>query len=161
MLLQLITTEAINPALALLPAAMDSPRARVMLLATGLQESRLLHRRQIGGPARGLWQFEQGGGVFGAMRHEASRDHLRRLCEARGVAFDGRTIWQTLEHDDVLAAGLARLLYWTDARPLPTEDDAGGAWDLYMRTWRPGKPHRQTWPQMHRQAADFVAERAW
>lgn len=157
MLLQIITTEAINPALALLPAAMDSLRARVMLLATGLQESRLIYRRQIRGPARGLWQFEEGGGVYGCMRHEASRDHLRALCQARGVQYERRAIWQALERDDVLAAGAARLLYWTDARPVPELEDTEGAWDLYMRTWRPGRPHRQTWPEMHRQAVEFVA----
>ena len=28
-----------------------------MLLAIGLQESRFVHRRQIGGPACGFWQF--------------------------------------------------------------------------------------------------------
>ena len=41
---------AIEPALLLLPARMESPQAVVMLLAIGLQESRFTHRRQIGGP---------------------------------------------------------------------------------------------------------------
>ena len=57
-----------------------------MLLAIGLQESRLTHRRQIGGPARGLWQFERGGGVAGVLRHAASRDHALSVCDARRVA---------------------------------------------------------------------------
>ncbi|OMG90710.1 hypothetical protein [Achromobacter xylosoxidans] len=52
MTLDTIVTDAINPTLALLPAAMDTPAARVMLLAIGLQESRFVRRRQIGGPAR-------------------------------------------------------------------------------------------------------------
>lgn len=155
-----ISATGIRPALAMLPAEMDTPRAWVMLLATGLQESRFLHRRQIRGPARGFWQFEQGGGVYGAMRHEASREHLQRLCAVRGVAWDRRAIWSAIEHDDVLAAGLARLLYWTDAKALPPLDDAAGAWDLYMRTWRPGRPHRSTWPEMHARAVAFVAEAA-
>lgn len=152
MTLEEITTNGINPALALLPTNMDTPRARVMLLATGLQESRFEHRRQVRGPARGFWQFEEGGGVFGAMRHEASRDHLRRLCELRKVPWTARAIWQAIEHDDVLAAGLARLLYWTDALALPETDDEHASWALYLRTWRPGKPHAQTWPGYHRQA---------
>lgn len=46
-----IRGQAIAPALALLPARMSSPSAEVMLLAIGLQESNLTHRRQIGGPA--------------------------------------------------------------------------------------------------------------
>ena len=40
---------AIEPALRLLPAALDTPEARVMLIAIGLQESRLVHRRQLVG----------------------------------------------------------------------------------------------------------------
>ena len=24
-------------------------------------------------------------------------------------------------------------------------DDADGAWECYLRTWRPGKPHPETW----------------
>ena len=38
---------------------------------------------------------------------------------------------------DVLAAGLARLLLWTDPSRLPRLGDADGAWQLYVRTWRP------------------------
>ena len=36
---------AINPAMALLPPKMTSDKATVMLLAIGLQESRLTHRK--------------------------------------------------------------------------------------------------------------------
>ena len=53
---QIIDT-AVGQALALLPSAMDTPQAHCMLLAIGLQESRFVHRRQIGGPACGFWQF--------------------------------------------------------------------------------------------------------
>ncbi len=85
--LKTITETAITPALALLPATMDTPAARVMLLAIGLQEGRFMHRRQIGGPARGFWQFEKGtrasrGGVWGVFLHAASRDHLATLCKS-------------------------------------------------------------------------------
>ncbi|MGL5703631.1 MAG: hypothetical protein ACRCW5_11040, partial [Cetobacterium sp.] len=48
----------INPALELLPSKMNSDKAKVMLLAIGLQESRLIHRRQIRGPAKSFLQFE-------------------------------------------------------------------------------------------------------
>lgn len=43
-----------------------------------------------------------------------------------------------LEVDDVLAAGFARLLLWTDPHRLPAVGDVEGAWQLYLRTWRPG-----------------------
>jgi hypothetical protein len=152
-----IIKTAINPALAILPMGMDSPKARVMLLATGLQESRFQYRRQMGnGPARGFWQFERGGGVKGVFTHHASTGHLHNLCKARGVPFDVPTIWAALETDDVLAAGVARLLYYTDPKPLPDVDDADGAWKLYLRTWRPGKPHPATWPDYHQQAREAL-----
>lgn len=152
-----IIKTAVTPALAILPLAMDSPKARVMLLVTGLQESRFQYRRQMGnGPARGFWQFERGGGVKGVFTHHASTGHLHNLCKARGVPFDIPTIWAALETDDVLAAGVARLLYYTDPKPLPDVDDAEGSWALYMRTWRPGKPHPETWPTYHQQAREAL-----
>ncbi|WP_280191982.1 hypothetical protein [Delftia sp. PS-11] len=165
-----IIETAINPALALLPAAMDTPEARVMLLTIGLQESRFVHRYQLvkarpgaKGPARGFWQFELGtragrGGVWGVYLHPASRYWLSGVCVARGVAFEPRAIWKAIEQDDVLAAALARLLLFTDPRRLPSVSDARGAWMLYaLRTWRPGKPHRQTWDAFHAQARAVVA----
>lgn len=131
-------------ALLLLPAKMTSPQAELMLLAIGLQESRLTHRRQIGGPARGLWQFERGGGVAGVLRHPVSRDHAVRVCDARGVAPVTELVYQRLEHDDVLAAAFARLLLYTDPSRLPGLGDEEGAWQLYLRTWRPGAFTRGT-----------------
>lgn len=159
--LKMITDTALNLGLALLPARMDTPEARVMLLAIGLQESRFVHRRQIGGPARGFWQFEKGtrasrGGVWGVFLHAASRDHLATLCKARSVAGDPDAIYAALEYDDVLAVGVARLLLWTDPKALPPVGDADAGWALYLRTWRPGKPHPQTWPDLYREAAAQV-----
>ncbi len=86
MMLDQIMDDALRPAMALLPARMNTPAADCMLLAIGLQESRFVHRRQIGGPARGFWQFEKGtrasrGGVWGVFLHAASRDHLATLCK--------------------------------------------------------------------------------
>ncbi|MBN3270120.1 hypothetical protein CUR95_23955 [Bordetella bronchiseptica] len=148
---------AISPALALLPAKMDSAPARVMLLAIGLQESRLKYRRQIGGPARGLWQFERGGGVHGVLQHAASSAFAREVCAARDVAPTAAAVYVRLEHDDVLAAAFARLLLWTDPKSLPGLGRVDEAWSLYARTWRPGKPHPSTWPDCYAQAVDAVA----
>lgn len=149
--------EAINQALSLLPKHMDSPQARVMLLAIGLQESRFAYRRQIGdGPAKGFWQFERGGGVKGCINHPASAPHLRNLCEIRGVDCTPQAVWNAIEADDVLAAGLARLLLWTDPKPLPALGDADGAYNCYVRIWRPGKPKPNTWPEFYRAAVEKV-----
>lgn len=137
---------AVVPALALLPANMGGDRAKVMLLAIGLQESRFEYRRQLGnGPARGFWQFEKGGGVKGVLMHDDTFAPARILCQACGVQAAPAPVWNALEKDDILAAGFARLLLWSDPKPLPAIDDAAGSWNLYLRTWRPGKPHPSTW----------------
>lgn len=158
-------SRAIDEALALLPARMDSPEARVMLLAIGLQESRFQHRRQVlirngelvpVGPARGYWQFERMGGCHGVVHHAASRYWMHSVCVARGVAFNATAIWNAIERDDVLAAAAARLLLFTDPRRLPDVGDERGAWNLYIRTWRPGQPHRQTWGRLYSEAVDAV-----
>lgn len=144
-----VITQILNPGLARLPLSMDSPKARVMLLSIGLQESEFEHRYQVlngggKGPARGFWQFERGGGVKGVMGHPSTTGHAHRLCEERGVDWDAATIWAKLESDDILACGFARLLLYSDPKPLP--NDAAGGWDLYARVWRPGKPHPEKWP---------------
>lgn len=162
--LNVVMQEAIAPALKLLPAKMDTDAARVEMLTIGLQESRLKYRVQktnnpyVPGPAKGLWQFERGGGVAGVVAHRHTKDLAQELCKARGVPFDSSLIHARLEFDDVLAAGFARLLLWSDAKPLPGVDASHDeAWDCYMRTWRPGKPHRETWDEFHDQARAWVA----
>lgn len=147
------------PALALLPARMNSKEALVMLYAIGLQESKLNARRQMGnGPARGLWQFERDGGTAGVLRHASSRTHALNICKSRGLTdlkevelTKGHTptslikrAYDAFEHDDVLSAAFARLLLWTDARALPAIGDSDGAFKLYIRTWNPGAYSRGT-----------------
>lgn len=158
-----LLTLVIIPALAQLPAGMDSVRARIMLIAIALQESRIKYRRQLGnGPARGLWQFELGsrasrGGVWGVYLHPVSNAHLQKLCTIHKVAFLPEAIYAALETNDIFACGVARLLLWVDAFGLPDVSDVDGAWKLYAeRTWRPGKPHRQTWDDFHAQAVQTV-----
>lgn len=155
---------AVGKALAMLPAAMNSEEARVMLYAIGLQESRFEHRRQLVGdpprpvgPAKGYWQFERLGGCAGVVRNTASRYWMAQVCRMRGVEFSALAIWDALETDDVLAAATARLLLFTDPKRLPEPGDANGAWNLYIRTWRPGKPHRGTWDALYAQAMKVIA----
>lgn len=156
-LAQIVET-AIKPAYEILPPNMASDRATLMLLAIGLQESRFAYRRQLAdGPARGFWQFEQGtarskGGVWGVYLHRASAEQLRVVCRARDVSLDPKAIWAQLEHDDVLAAAVARLLLWTHHAPLPAIGAESEAWSYYLNLWRPGKPHPETWPELYQRA---------
>lgn len=159
-ILDTILRTAINPALQLLPAKMDSDAARVMLLAAGLQESRFQYRFQIvkgrpylKGPAKSYWQHERGGGVICVMTNAATRELAQGLCVARGVEFNSHAIHAAIEIDDVLAAAWSRLLLWADPKPLPGVDaDHETAWQCYLRCWNPGKPHRHTWDAFHAQA---------
>lgn len=142
----------IDAGLALLPAKMTSPAARVLLYATNRQENPSRSPRQVVkvggklqpvGPAAGDYQFEKGGGVRGVLTHRSSSAHAREACRQRGVAPTSDAVFTAIQTDPVLAAALARLLYYTDPKPLPALGDEQGNWELYLRTWRPGAYSRQ------------------
>ena len=137
--------DAITAAFNLLPVKMAGKEARLMLLAIQLQEDPQQLRRQMGGgPARGLWQFEKGGGVSGVLNHPSSKAEAHRISELRQVIPTPADVWPNLESDDVLAAVFARLLLWTDPAKLPAIGEVRQAFDLYLRTWRPGAYTRGT-----------------
>ena len=138
---------AIGAALALLPPRLDSLQARIIVTAITLQEDPRQERVQRlngggRGAARGLWQFEQGG-VNGVLGHAATKAMAGAVCLARQVQPVVPAVWAAMETDDVLAAAFARLLVFTDSKPLPQIGDEEGAWQLYLRTWRPGAAKRQ------------------
>lgn len=135
----------IRQGLALLPPQMGTRPTRIMLIAINGQENPRRLEQQVGGPARGDYQFEKGGGVKGVMTHAASKDHCKTVCKARGVQFDADAIYEAIGTDPILAAALARLLLWTDPKPMPAAGDEKGGWALYERVWRPGKPHPDRW----------------
>jgi hypothetical protein len=153
---------AIDVAISLLPHQMNSPEALVLMYTIGLQESRFKYRRQIvngkpNGPAKGFWQFERGGGCKGVVEHSASRYWMHKVCMNQGVRFNATEIWNAIETNDVLAAAAARLLIFTDPKYLPSVNDSKGGWNLYIRTWRPGKPHRGTWDGFQAQARKIAS----
>jgi len=155
----------LTPALNILPSKMDSKEARVMLMAIALQESALQHRWQVVnlqrqddmGPARGLLQFERGGGVYGVLNHVSTRKYAHEVCKARGIEPNINVVYEALHKDDILAAAFGRLLLWTDPQALPTLGDSKAAWDLYMRCWRPGKPWPDKWPDNYKEAMKWVS----
>ena len=156
---------AVNESLRLLPPAMDSTEARVLMYAIGLQESRFTHRAQVidgggKGPARGYWQFERGGGVTGVLRHPASRFWMNSACNARNVPAQPMNVWLALETDDVLAAAAARLLLFTDPARLPAIGEQSESLRYYLRIWRPGKPHPSTWQECYETALKAVGVEA-
>jgi hypothetical protein len=148
---------ALTPGLSLVPKAMDSERARALVLAIALQESDLTHRRQHGGgPARGYLQFEPAG-IRAVLRHRTSRAHAIHACEALDIGPNVDEVYAALEHCDPLAVVFARLLLWTDPDPLPGRHDADVGWTIYQRTWRPGRPRPETWRGCYGVAFDLIS----
>jgi len=152
---QTVLAKVIVPALALLPAHMDTPEPRVMLVAIGGQESGYRTRQQVGGPAHGLWQNEQP--VQGLLlSNPASAAEARRLCASRAVAAWPSDMYWAVATDDIFAAGIARLILWCDLEPLPAVGDQDAAWACYLRAWGPGKPRPADWPANYRAALAAV-----
>lgn len=133
----------IEAGLALLPVTMRTAHAKVLLYATSRQENPKRLPKQVGGPAVGDYQFESGGGVKGVLEHPSTAALAAAVCKARGIAASRLTVYEALQDDPVLAAAFARLLYYTDPGRLPAVGDEQGAWDVYLRTWRPGAFKRQ------------------
>jgi hypothetical protein len=134
----------VEPGLKLLPPQMDTPEARSMMLAIGMQESRFEYRKQLGGPANGFFQFEKGGGVAGVLRHHSTKDCIHEILS--GLEINPNELYDAIVYHDPLASACARLLLWTDPHSLPgLKSDYDESWNLYLRTWRPGKPHRHVW----------------
>lgn len=147
-------SKIINPGLQVLsdlggPSATDA--ARRMLLSIAMQESgpSLDARYQNSpsatpGPARGWWQFEQGGGVAGVLSHSASATLATKCLSYCSVVNSSAAAWRALEGNDELATMFARLLVLTDPAALPSNQQDG--WNYYLRNWRPGKPKPDVWP---------------
>lgn len=147
----------IEPGLSLLPERMNTPRARAMLMAIALQESDLKHRRQVNGPARGYFQFEKAG-IRGVLTHGATSELAGAICRQLDIVPSVADVYQAIEFNDPLAVAFARLLLWTDPAPLPDQHHDRDGWAIYLRTWRPGKPHPQRWSGAFGVAHDLVGE---
>lgn len=129
--------------------------ARVLVMTIAGQESRWKERRQIGGPARSFWQFELGGGVAEVL--QKTRRQLSIVCAAQEVTCDAITVFEAMAWNDPLACAMARLLLWQDPAPLPAVGDKEGAWNYYLRNWRPGAPHRESWDGLYDQSVAAIA----
>jgi hypothetical protein len=145
----------LTPALSLLPERMASVPARAMLIAICLQESGLIHRQQIGGPARGFPQFEKAG-ILGVLTHHATADLARHVCSELAYQPNVDEVHAAIRDNDLLAACFARLLLWTVPAALPGPDQPDVGWDQYTRAWRPGRPRRELWDDNWERARQAV-----
>lgn len=151
-----VLTYTVPAAYAVLPMPMQSSAATALLVTIGLQESRFMARRQIGGPAKSFWQFERAG-VQGVLTHRLSGPHLRTAASLlqyplTPMATSVSEVYAAIEHNDTLACCCARLLLWTIPDALPGPDEPEVAWLQYLEGWRPGKPHRATWDALYQEA---------
>lgn len=146
---------------------MRSAQATLILLTMQLQEAPNQEQKQIGGPAVGIWQFENGGGIKGTLQHSASSRLAVAVCKALGIEPTRDAVYAALQtKDDVLDAAFARLLLWTDPQRLPGIGDVEGAFQLYLRVWRPGaytngndeqrRKLRQKWSVNYARAFELV-----
>ena len=149
-----LNQSVLTPALALLPPRMDTPEARVLLTAIGLQESALEFRKQVGGPAHGLWQFESEG-VTGVLQH--SPELAAAAVRSRGCEPTTDAVYAAIVTDDILAAIIARLLLWSDPAPLPALGAVDAAWKFYIWNWRPGRPHVAAWADNYTKAQTILS----
>lgn len=136
---------------AILPPKFDTPEAWAMLFAIASQESRLDARRQIGGPARGFWQFEFGG-LKGVLNHKAAGPIIKSVLARLDYDELPDTSYTAIEHNDVLAFAYARCLLYSLPMPLPKQGETELGWQQYFAVWRPGKPYRSTWDAFYNDA---------
>lgn len=140
--------------LATFDPGVDSLEAELQLLATAIQESNLKARKQMPrGPARSLFQIESPTAYSVLNKWKPARDFCEALLLSTGNLTDFSYM---LKFSDAGACAIARGILRLDPRPLPKIGDQGGAWECYMRCWRPGKPRPEKWAATYKLAMESV-----
>lgn len=129
---------------------MDSPAARVLMLGTAIQESRLIWLRQLGsGPARGVYQIEPATAKDVVGRYFKQKPHIRARVSAaldgllppdvrwdeNWTAEDERALEFRLTADLAFQTALARVRYWMDPHPLPPAERLEDIGAYYKRVF--------------------------
>ena len=131
---QLLIATAIKPAL--LKLGLYTPAAVQLLLATAIQESNLLHRKQIGGPALSYFQIEP-------KTHDDIWDNFLKYRPQLSSKVDqlmsnpAANKIKELENNDKYAAAIARIHYLRVPAPLPKHNDIvkmAAYWKRYYNT---------------------------
>jgi hypothetical protein len=95
---------------------------RMLMLGTAATESLLIHRVQIGGPARGLWQMEPATAI------SLYNDFLKYRASSKGIVYEVSGIYKTPTREEIInlltcsdeyACIMARLRYAWDKYPVP------------------------------------------
>jgi hypothetical protein len=143
--------------------------ARVLVMTIAGQESRWEDRRQIGiGEyypqkigARGFWQFESP--WFGPVALVdvllSTPIQIGAVCKYLDIPVDKVSLYEACAWNDMLACAMARLLLWRDPARLPAVGDKEGAWVYYVRNWKPGAPHHDSWSGLYDQSIAAIGRR--
>lgn len=153
-------------AMSVFPAHLSTPEAQALILAIGLQESDFEHRQQLIGNHRNWWESMKGPavsffqferiGIAEVLRHHATSDDAFEFTQRLGYPTDVGTLWEALKHNDLLAAGFARLALRRVPEALPGPQDVDEGWKQYLQVWRPGKPRPERWHSRYRRAWGIV-----
>jgi len=136
--------------------------ARVLVTTIAGQEGLWKHRRQIGISeyypqkvgARSYWQFESTWGGPVALNDilQKTPHQIAAVCSYLDIQCDAHSLYEACAWNDMLACAMARLALWSDPAPLPDYWDKGAGWQYYVRNWKPGAPHPESWSGLHDQA---------
>jgi hypothetical protein len=146
-----VLVEAIRPALTTLAAG--GLAAEQLLLGTGIQESLLIHRQQLGGgPALGLFQMET------ATHDDCWKNYLKFRSDLgnrvkQTLDAGQQPLAQTMKVNDRYAAAMCRVRYMRVSAALPAANDIEGManyWkEHYNTALGAGTPEEflNKWPQ--------------
>ena len=129
-------SDVIDPTLKLLD--LYSPAASDLMLGTALVESKLIHRRQLGGgPARGLFQIEPA--TFRDVYGRYLKNKPRLLGIVNSLLTDKYVApVEQLYLNDRFGCAIARIRYLYDPKPLPDADDIPALAETWLRVYNAG-----------------------
>lgn len=127
--------DSIRPALQTL--SHGGRAAEQLVLGTAIQESLLIHRRQLGnGPAVGLFQMEPATHDDCWTNFLKFRSDLAALVRST-LAVGEQSVAETMVHNDRYAAAMCRVRYLRARGALPAADDVSALaayWKLHYNT---------------------------
>lgn len=130
----IFSTTVIRPTL--ISLGLHTPAAEQLLLATAIQESHLIHRRQVGGPALSYFQIEP-------RTHDDVWDNfLKYRTQLAGkvkqfLTSPAANKIKELENNDKYATAIARIIYLRVPAPIPPLNDIpkmAAYWKRYYNT---------------------------
>lgn len=128
--------------------SLDSPAARLQMLATAGYESDWTWRRQEPvAVALGFWMNQQN--AVELLLRSPFGQHLIEGARTLCIGLDAGSIHAASEFNDPIAYLIARGLAWCDPHPLAAIGDEEACWQAYLRAQNPGARSRQRWAAVY------------